>query len=120
MPSEHSIDGVRAVAESQYRFVVDKNYKHMTDTHEIILSTLVDLQTKSTTKGFFRRLLDKLKTIPVTEMLETNEANSRTIVMDTPINLNTFYRRPICFWLTMEHTLTGTVLRKSYASFSNR
>lgn len=98
VPSEHSIDGVRAAAELQFRFKADKMYRDVTVNQEIILSIFIDNHDESTTKGFFHKLVKKLGTIPTSEMLSGDGANPKVVVMDSPINLNTFYTRPIGFW----------------------
>lgn len=98
IPSEHTVDGVRAATESQYHFIIDKKFRNMNVESEIILSILSDNENQSVTMGFFHKMVEKLKTIPVDEMRNTNEENFKEVIIDSPDNLNTYYRRPMSFW----------------------
>lgn len=50
------------------------------------------------TKGFFHKMVEKLRTVPVEEMRITNETDFKGVITDSPSNLNTYYSRPMSFW----------------------
>ena len=112
VPSEHTIDRKRAPAEQQYTFVVDRLYKVFGSPPEIQLSIMNTLVQNKTRHGFFSKLIQKLEATPIDKMLLASEITPIKYYTSGPSSLNTYYQRPIKFWMYNGTSTDGDCSKK--------